>query len=882
VNLGLRGMVSALALLAPRWTAESPTRRQAQTLAKAVQRLATGDLQARVGPPYANSEMGQLARALDGVASSLESCTMALRVHQGFRAVLDSAGVGIVNLDPRGVIAYANSAAATMLGYHPTDLVGQPAHDVWHPPRPDGSPCQTAVCPLLAPLEASVAGLEAEEVFWRRDGTRFRVQYANGPVRDERGQMVGAVITFHDVSRRRAAEDELRQRYYELAALNQVSEVVTLSLDTKVIAATALGSALWALDLDAGMVCYLDSGDQVLLPLATSGLPEKVQAEMASRPLPKVGEDLWGQVAQIGAPLVVEDLPGDPRVALESLKGSGLETYFGVPLKVQNRVVGVISCFSRSKRTFTHAHLSLATSIGGIVGMAIANASLFEQVQASEREWERTFGAMSDGVAILSPDLRIVRANSALARLLGTPAQALVGAYAYQSIEGQCAPTPDSPSVRCVAEKVPCELVRQEPRLDNRWLYVRAEPVLGPQSELLSVIYIARDITDERLLQEQYYQAQKMDTVGRLAGGVAHDFNNLLTAILGYTDMATLALPRESPARMYLEEVKAAGERAASVTRQLLAFSRRETVQPRIIDLGQVTHNLANMLRRLIREDIELSIVAPDGIWQVKADPSQMEQVVTNLAVNARDAMPDGGKLTIQIGNIRLDEANASRHAEVGCGDYVALSVSDTGIGMSEEVKAHIFEPFFTTKRQGTGLGLATCFGIVKQSGGHIRVDSEVGKGTTVSVYLPRTEEAAADLSDGVPTAVEVGGRETVLVVEDEEAVRDLIAKVLGQLGYHVLKAAQGEEALRLFGEHAAGSVHLILTDLVMPQMGGQELAERIAAQSTSTRMLFMSGYADGALSPTGELGPGVAFLRKPFTRTMLAQQVRAALDRSM
>ncbi len=406
------------------------------------------------------------------------------------------------------------------------------------------------------------------------------------------------------------------------------------------------------------------------------------------------------------------------------------------------------------------------------------------------------------------------------------------------------------------------------------------EPVKNAAGKVEEIQITAFDVTAQKRLEEQYHQAQKMESVGRLAGGVAHDFNNLLTAIMGYTEMALAALPADHPVRDYLEEVKGASERAAGLTRQLLAFSRRQTIQPRILDLGELVANLARMLKRIIGETVQLAVVGPPAVWPVKTDLGQIEQVLVNLAVNARDAMPQGGKLTIEIANVTLDQAGAQTHNGLGSGDYVVVSVSDTGAGMTEEVKAHLFEPFFTTKPQGTGLGLATCFGIVKQSGGHISVYSEVGKGTTMRGYLPRAAEAAPQRPDSSQPVAGARGTETVLVAEDEPAVRALATGVLRQLGYAVLEASNGAEALRVAGAHETVHIDLLLTDLVMPGMGGKELAQRLSAVRPSTKALFMSGYADGALGHAGVLEPCTAFLQKPFDRATLAQKVREALDK--
>jgi PAS domain S-box-containing protein len=393
-------------------------------------------------------------------------------------------------------------------------------------------------------------------------------------------------------------------------------------------------------------------------------------------------------------------------------------------------------------------------------------------------------------------------------------------------------------------------------------------------------IAVVRDITERTQLENQYRQAQKMEAFGQLAGGVAHDFNNLLTVILGYSDLILDSLPSGDLTRESVQEIHDAGERAALLTRQLLAFSRKQVVEPQVLDLNSVVASTEKMLGRLIGEDVTLTTVLAAGLEQVKADPGQIEQAIMNLVVNARDAMPRGGRITIETANVDLDESYGKSHAEVEPGRYVLLAVSDNGCGMTEEVKARIFEPFFTTKAvgKGTGLGLATVFGIVKQSGGHVRAYSEVGHGTTFKVYLPSIVEmgSAAQAKAGSPPAP--SGVETILLVEDEKAVRALTALALQKKGYTLLEAASSEEAISLCEEHL-GPIHLLVSDVVMPEMGGRQLAERLTALRPEMRVLFVSGYTDDAVVRHGVLQAEVAFLQKPFTMDALHRKVRAVLD---
>lgn len=396
----------------------------------------------------------------------------------------------------------------------------------------------------------------------------------------------------------------------------------------------------------------------------------------------------------------------------------------------------------------------------------------------------------------------------------------------------------------------------------------------GPARMVLAV-----DVTERRSLERQLQQAQKMEAVGHLAGGVAHDFNNLLGVILGYSELLLTHASLQGPARNQLLEIKKAGERAATLTRQLLAFSRKQIIEPVVLDLNALVADMSKLLHRLIGEDIKLVTVLSPSLGRVKADPGQLEQVVMNLAVNARDAMPNGGKLTIETANMELDEEYAHKHVTVVPGPYVLLAVSDTGVGMDEATKSRIFEPFFTTKEdgKGTGLGLATVYGIVKQSGGSIWVYSEPGRGTSFKIYLPLVSMPVSPPRNAEALHAP-GGQETVLVVEDAEAMRKMTCDFLLSRGYTVLEAKDGPEAIGLAASHP-GQIHLLVTDLVMPGMNGRELAEQLCATYENLRVLYISGYTGDAVVRLGILDGAAAFLQKPFTLHSLASKVREVLD---
>jgi PAS domain S-box-containing protein len=400
-------------------------------------------------------------------------------------------------------------------------------------------------------------------------------------------------------------------------------------------------------------------------------------------------------------------------------------------------------------------------------------------------------------------------------------------------------------------------------------------PIVDASGVVVSYVAVLRDVTAEHRMEDRLRQAQKMEAIGRLAGGVAHDFNNILSAILGYSELLLAQLPPGGEVRSYLEEIRSAGQRAAALTRQLLAFSRKQVFETRVLDLNRVVANVERMLRRMIGEDVELVTRLQEGLWSVRADPGQMEQVLANFSVNARDAMPRGGRLTIGTANVARPAAGGAAPA----GDAVELSVSDTGVGMPPEVLAHLFEPFFTTKEpgKGTGLGLSMVYGIVQQSSGHMEVESEVGRGTTFRVYLPRAAGAPASEEPSRAPGRPLRGTETVLVVEDAEPVRTLARRILERFGYLVLEARTADEALRICREHA-GPIQLLLTDVVMPGMDGRDLAQRVGGLRREARVLYMSGHPREALDGQGERQEAQPLVRKPFTPEDLLARIREVL----
>ncbi len=504
--------------------------------------------------------------------------------------------------------------------------------------------------------------------------------------------------------------------------------------------------------------------------------------------------------------------------------------------------------------------------------------------QAAEERYRRIFEDATFGLFQTLPDGTVIAANPALTRLLGYESPAALASGAINLALAHFV-DPDKRTelyrlldTREFVSGFEVQLRRTDSSLV--WGRLSARAVRDSQGVDHHHEGIIEDVTEAKLIERQFLQAQKMEGIGRLAGGIAHDFNNLLTVILASIELTYKSLLPEDPLRPDLDNMRHAAERAAALTRQLLSFARRQIVEPRVIDVNALALKVDSMLRRLIGEDISLHTRRAPNLGAVRADPGQLEQVIVNLVVNARDAMPDGGKLTIETANVTLDQAYARSHLGASAGDYVMVAVSDTGHGFSEEIRQHLFEPFFTTKAEGkgTGLGLATCYGIVKQCGGTIWAYSEVGVGSTFKVYLPRVG-AEPELLAPTDTSAPLGGHETILLVEDEPMVRDVTARTLVASGYRVLRASNGVDALRLIETEGPAQIDLLVTDVVMPEMGGLQLLDRLRGMRPGLRVLFTSGYAPTAVVRHGVLEASTAFLPKPFVPDALVRKVREVLD---
>lgn len=502
-----------------------------------------------------------------------------------------------------------------------------------------------------------------------------------------------------------------------------------------------------------------------------------------------------------------------------------------------------------------------------------------EKLKKAAEEWRTTFNSTTDLFLLIDKDYRITKANKAAATFLQLPLNEIIGHFCYELMHATTYPLPE-----CPLSKLQGSMKHEDAELylneKNIWVQVTVDPVLDEKGELLEVVHVVRDITERKKLEAQLHQAQKMESMGRLAGGVAHDYNNMLSVILGYSQMALEKAGPETPLGEDLQEILSAAKRTAGITRQLLTFARKQTILPQVLDLNETITGMINMLRRLIGEDIDLTWLPASDLWPVKIDPSQMDQLLANLCINARDAITGVGKISIETESVTFESEYFNSHTEVIPGDYVLLTVGDNGCGMEKDVLDNIFEPFFTTKEigKGTGLGLSTVYGIVQQHNGFVHVYSEPGKGTTYKIYLPRHPGEIDDSASERDGDVQVGQGETILVVEDEEAILKLTSIMLRDLGYTVLTANTPNQAVKIACEWTDG-INLLLTDVIMPEMNGRDLAVQLLAIHPDIKCLFMSGYSANIIADQCALHNGIHLIQKPYSAKDLATMVRKALN---
>jgi two-component system cell cycle sensor histidine kinase/response regulator CckA len=735
---------------------------------------------------------------------------------------------------PSGRLIMQNREADRLL-HHPL-LPGSDYTDYWQYSafHPDGSPYRPEEYPLARAL-LSASAIPFEDVAYRRgDGTLTTLAVSAAPILDEAGQIVAVAGTFHDISHQRRLE----------AALRENEEWLRLAFD-----AAELGT--WQHDLRSNRVQF----DARAQRQYGSAQPNLSIEEVLALVHPDDVESIHETARQMLDPAS----NGRGTIEYRVIHPDGAVHWLAVQVRVRFAGTGA----TRRPALFVGASHD-------ITARKAAEAALIQ----SEALYSTIVRNLPDAaILVVEQNLRYVLAEGPALALLGLSRDQVEGHTPAEVLDANMAALVEERYRRALAG----EELTVECAYGDRTLWTRYVPLRDDGGRVQGAMELAFDITPRKALEGQLLQVQKMESIGHLAGGIAHDFNNLLTAIGGYADLAMAELPPKSTIHSDLVEIQHAVDRASALTSQILAFARRQRLTMRPLDLNELVANLEKLLRRLINENIQLVTQLAPSLAPVMADPGQIEQVLVNLAVNARDAMPDGGTLTIMTTNIAMDTRYA--HLELPAGSYVVLTVRDTGIGIAPQARPHLFEPFFTTKSpgQGTGLGLATCYGIVKQHNGAIWIDSELGHGTAVKVYLPRSGRGTADQAQGDPAIVLARGTETVLLAEDEPTVRALAARVLRACGYTVLEANDGEEAARVAATYAPRPIHLLLSDVVMPRLGGLATAERVRAVYPRIRVIFMSGYT--GISRPPEFTGDAPLVRKPFSPAELAREVRAMLD---
>lgn len=748
-----------------------------------------------------------------------------------FRTLIERAPIAI-GIARHGVTVYANRKYLEIYGFEEVEEIkGRPIVEYWAP---------ESRAEILARVRQRDLGLPAGEDYegmgLRKDGSQFPVQVAVKVVQLADGP--ASFGFFWDLTERKQADRALQERERQLIEAQSLAGMGSWEWDVKTATVT------WSREL------YQLVGFD----------PDKPWPNFQKEYHRIYPPETWARLDAAGRETIKTGVPFE------------VEGYMNVSDGAKKWII--------SRGAVDYDAGGQPVRLRGTVQDITERKSGEEALRDSEVRYRLLFERNFAGVIRTTVDGRVLECNQSFARI-----------YGYDSIE-EVLPVnvkdfyyEDSGRAafldRLMREKVVVGYEYRARRKDGKsaWVLISSS-LVEDEKQGTTILSTILDITRWRELGEQLRQAQKMDAVGQLAGGVAHDFNNMLQIINGYSELLLDELPAQDPSRDLVKEIKNSVERSASLTRQLLAFSRQQVMSPEIVDLNKVILNSNKMLRRLIGEDIELIRVEGVGLSRVRVDSGRIDQVILNLAVNARDAMPHGGKLTVETANVQVDEDFARGHIPMAPGPFVMLKVSDTGCGMDGDTKARIFEPFFTTKEQGkgTGLGLATVYGIIKQSGGYVWVESELGQGTAFNIYFPPAEVSIQDEEEVTVDAKTISGSETVLIVEDEKDIRWLMRKAVEAKGYTVLEAHDGTDALRVADRHP-GAIHLLLTDMVMPGIGGRALAELLASRRPELKVLYMSGYTGDSVSLQGELKLGAAFLQKPFAPDSLVRKVREVLD---
>ncbi len=858
-------------------------------------RNAYTDRDLRITESIGNQIAGAIANAmlLDDRKKAEEGLK---RSEERFRQLSEATFEGVLIHD-REKILDVNQRYANLFGYSASEIIGRSTDEV--------------VKQVVAPddrntvLGNTYGESETSYEAWgvRKDGTTFPAEIV-GKNTLFMGREARVVIV-RDITQRREAEEAIRRSEREAtklalenAVMAEIGRIITSTPNIGEVYERFAEKARELIPFDRIAISLADQEKDILQVSYVAGV--LVPGRQAGFAIPLEGTSAQAVIQTRKSLLIHAEDRNEIATRYPTLLPTfdvGLRSAILVPLISRDQAKGVLFFGSKRAHAYTDVDVRIGENIGNQVAGAIANTLLFEEHKRTAealRENEEKFRDLYDnapgGYHEFDMEGRITNINKTELEMMGYSFEEVIGKHVWKFSVDEDARR-EAILARLAGTNLPSQGIRRTYRRKDGTefpILIHIRMLRDANGRIKGIRSAVQDITEQdklekerETLQEQLRESQKMEAIGQLAGGIAHDFNNMLTIIKGYTQLTLAEMNEQDPLRGNVDEIKKAADRAAGLTRQLLAFSRRQVMEMKIIDLNAALYNLEKMLRRVIGEDIDLVTLLAEDLGRVKTDPWQIEQVIMNLAVNARDAMPSGGKLVIETTNAELDEIYAHSHVGITPGRYVMIAVSDTGVGMTHEVKERIFEPFFTTKEKGrgTGLGLSTVYGIVRQSGGDVWVYSEPGQGTTFKIYLPRVDESLEELREKITAGETPQGTETILVVEDEEAVRKLAVRILKRQGYAVLDASSGEEALLIAGEHK-GPIHLLVTDVVMPGMSGGTLAEQLTPIRPEMKVLYMSGYTDDAIVHHGMLDPGANYIQKPFTVEGLVGKVKEVLDK--
>ncbi|MGC8494899.1 MAG: PAS domain S-box protein [Syntrophobacteraceae bacterium] len=835
------------------------------------------DVRAGLPPQYRGIE------EFSFLSANIEQMMRALKEsEQTVRDIATGLGEGVYVMDGAGTLVFINQEAERLLGWKQEELLGRLAHDLFHRHGQDRGDC-----PFLTFTSTGDIYRTEEDFFRRKDGSILPVACVAAPLKKE-GAVRGAIVAFRDVTERRQVERERLANLKYFESMDKVNRAIQGSEQPEKIMKDLLDVVLSIFECDRAFLMYpCDPEAQSWTVPVESNRPECAGACRENLTMP-----MDQRVAETARILLASEGPvifgpggryepsGDvsQRFGILSFMAMAIYPKIGSPWEF-----GLHQC--THAREWTSEQKILFEAIGRRLADTLSILLSYRDLRKNEEFLDKIVKHIPNTICVKdAKTLAYLRCNGAGEHLFGYPCEELLGKTDHDLFPREIADNFTAKDLEALESgklvDIPEEVLRNR-RNQTRFLHTQKIPIPDENGVLQYLLCISEDITERKKLEEQFRQAQKMEAVGRLAGGVAHDFNNMLSVILGYSELIASRLQPLDPILGPLNGVRSAANRSAELTRQLLAFSRKQTIAPRRIDLNEHTNTMESLLTRIIGEDIALTFELSPQLWPVYMDPAQIDQVLANLAVNSRDAMPRGGKLTVHTSNRTFSKEYSETHPGFASGDFVVIAVTDTGCGMDSETLDHAFEPFFTTKPEGkgTGLGLSTVYGIAQQNNGFVDISSEPGRGTTVRLAIPRYSGGEDLAKTPVVEEASPGGWETILLVEDEAPIREMVKIMLEGMGYTVLSAADPDDALVLCRKHSE-ALHLLFTDVIMPKMNGKELETKIRAIKPGIRTLFMSGYAANAIAHLGVLENGTCLLQKPFTMDALAKKVREVLER--